>query len=220
MRAPWAIVCDFDGTALSFDLGDRVAWRFAGEESYRAAEDAYHAGAFGFGELLRRVFEPITASRDEIGAFARGAAEFRPGFERFLAACRDGGRPFLIVSSGLDAYIEPALERLEPGLRAHLEVRANRAVSRPGGLRVDFHGADCGFCGFCKGHVVRELQGAGHRVLMIGDGTGDRHAADAADHVFARAGSSLVRYCRERGIRHDVFETFDEVIARFPAVER
>jgi 2-hydroxy-3-keto-5-methylthiopentenyl-1-phosphate phosphatase len=56
----------------------------------------------------------------------------------------------------------------------------------------------------------------GHKVLVCGDGTGDRHAADAADAVFARRGSSLVRYCVEQRIRHEVFETFDEVIARFP----
>ena len=95
-------------------------------------------------------------------------------------------------------------------------MRANRARIGPGGLAVTFDGADCGFCGFCKGDVVRELQGAGNKVVLCGDGTGDRHAADAADHVFARAGSSLVRYCAERGLRHDVFETFDEVMARFP----
>jgi 2-hydroxy-3-keto-5-methylthiopentenyl-1-phosphate phosphatase len=220
MRAPWAIVCDFDGTALTEDLGDRVAWHFAGEAAYRAAEDAYRAGACDFGELLRRVFAPITATRDEIARFARRTAVLRPGFERFLAACREGGRPFLVVSSGLDAYIEPVLDGLDPALRAHLELRANRAVPGTGGLEVEFRGEDCGFCGFCKGHVVRELQALGHRVLLCGDGAGDRHAADAADHVFARKGSSLVRYCRERGITHDVFDTFDEVMERFPGPER
>jgi len=217
MRAPWAIVCDFDGTALTFDLGDRVACHFAGEASYRAAEDAYRAGACNFGGLLLRVFGPITASREEIGAFARRTAVLRPGFERFLAACRESGRPFLMVSSGLDAYIEPVLDRLDPALRAHLELRANRAVPGAGGLEITFHGADCGSCGFCKGNVVRELQATGQRVVVCGDGVGDRHAADAADHVFARAGSSLVDYCAERGIAHDVFETFHEVVERFPA---
>ncbi len=217
MRAPWAIVCDFDGTALTDDLGDHVAYRFAGEDHYRAAEDAYRAGACSFGALLVRIFAPITATRDEIAAFARRTAVWRPGFERFVAACRAGGRPFLLVSSGLDAYIEPVVDGLAPELRAHVEIRANRALISPAGTRVSFHGEDCGFCGFCKGNVVRELQAAGHKVLLCGDGTGDRHAADAADAVFARRGSSLVRYCAERGIRHEVFETFDEVMARFPA---
>ncbi len=217
MRAPWAIVCDFDGTALTEDLGDKVALRFAGEESYREAEDGYRAGAYPFGALLRRVFAPITATREEIAAFARATAVLRPGFERFLEACRESGRPFLVVSAGLDAYIEPVLERLAPPLRGHVELRANRAHPSPLGLDVAFHGTDCGFCGFCKGNVVRELQAAGNKVLVCGDGTGDRHAADAADAVFARHGSALARYCLERAIPHEIFETFDEVMARFPA---
>jgi 2-hydroxy-3-keto-5-methylthiopentenyl-1-phosphate phosphatase len=216
VRAPWAIVCDFDGTALTADLGDQVALRFAGAENYQAAEDAYRAGAYPFSVLLSRIFAPITASPEEIAAFARTRAVLRPGFERFLAACHAGHRPFLIVSAGLDAYIEPVLERLPGPLRAHVEVRANRARIGPGGLEVTFHGADCGFCGFCKGNVVRELQAAGHKVLVCGDGTGDRHAADAADAVFARRGSSLARYCEAQRIAHTPFETFDEVMELFP----
>jgi 2-hydroxy-3-keto-5-methylthiopentenyl-1-phosphate phosphatase len=216
MRAPWAIVCDFDGTALVDDLGDRVALRFAGEENYQRAEDAYRAGAFPFSELIRRIFGPITATREEIAAYARSTAVLRPGFERFLEACREGGRPFLVVSAGLDAYVEPVLDRLPAPLRAHLELRTNRARCGPAGLEVSFHGSDCGFCGFCKGDVVRELQAAGHKVAVLGDGSGDRHAAEAADAVFARKGSSLARWCAARPLRHDVFETFDEVIERFP----
>ena len=216
MRAPWAIVCDFDGTAVTEDLGDHVALRFAGEENYRRAEDAYRAGAYPFKDLLARIFAPITASPAEIAEFARGRAVLRPGFERFLSVCHAEARPFLIVSSGLDAYIEPVLDLLPAPLRAHVEVRANRARIGPGGLEVTFHGPDCGFCGFCKGHVVRELQAAGHKVAVLGDGSGDRHAAEAADAVFARKGSSLARWCASRPLRHQVFETFDEVIERFP----
>jgi 2-hydroxy-3-keto-5-methylthiopentenyl-1-phosphate phosphatase len=193
-----------------------VALRFAGEANYQAAEKAYRAGAYPFSVLLTRIFAPITASPEEIAAFARAEAVLRPGFERFLHACHAGGRPFLVVSAGLDAYIEPVLERLPGPLRAHLELRANRARIGPDGLEVAFHGSDCGFCGFCKGHVVRELQGAGHKVVVCGDGTGDRHAADAADAVFARRGSSLARYCEAHAIAHEPFDTFDDVIERFP----
>lgn len=218
MRAPWAIVCDFDGTALTEDLGDRVSQRFAGHAAWRRAEDEYRDGAFDFGTLLRRIFEPITATREEIAAFAREEAVIRPGFERFLTACADAGRPFVVCSAGLDVYIEPVLERLPPHLRAGIVLRSNRATCSPAGMRLEFHRpprADgCGRCGFCKGSVVRELREAGHRVLVCGDGTADRCAADAADFVFARR--RLVDWCRERGIPHRPFETFDEVMAGFP----
>jgi 2-hydroxy-3-keto-5-methylthiopentenyl-1-phosphate phosphatase len=217
VRSPWAILCDFDGTALSLDLGDQVALHFAGEASYQAAEAGFQRGEYGFGPLLQKVFAPITASRDEIGAFAIGKAAWRPGFEQFLAACVTAGRPFLIVSAGLDAYIEPVVARLPPALRQHLEVRANRADCSPDGMAVAFHGPDCGFCGACKGLVVKELQGAGHKVVVLGDGAGDRCAAAAADFVFARAGSSLVRWCTEQGVPHRVFATFHEVMEQFPA---
>jgi 2-hydroxy-3-keto-5-methylthiopentenyl-1-phosphate phosphatase len=196
-----------------------VAQHFAGEASHQAAEDEFRAGRLPFGALLRRIFSPITASRQEIAAFAVTRAEWRPGFEEFLAACALAGRPFLLVSAGLDAYIDPVVARLPEPLRAHLEVRANRADCSPAGLAVAFHGPDCGSCGACKGHVVRELQRAGHKVVVLGDGAGDRCAAEAADFVFARAGSSLVGWCRDRGLDHRVFSTFHEVMSHFPGGE-
>jgi len=215
---PWAIVCDFDGTALAFDLGDAVAQRFAGEAAYEAAEERFRAGESSFGVLLRAVFAPITASREEIAAFAVERAAWRPGFEAFLSTCASAGHRFLIVSAGLDAYIEPVLDRLPAPLRRHLELRANRADCSPAGLAITFHGPDCGFCGACKGEVVRELQRAGHRVLVLGDGAGDRCAAEAGDLVFARAGSSLVGWCRTRGVAHTEFSTFHEVLALVPGL--
>ena len=220
MQHPWAILCDFDGTAITEDLGDKVSQGFAGYPVWRRAEDDYKAGAYGFGELIRRIFAPITASREEIAAFARSQAVLRPGFERFVAACRAAGRPFVLCSAGLDIYIEPVLERLAPELRAHIQLRANRATCSPTGLTVEFHrvaeaiDGDCGRCGFCKGPVVRGLQGDGYRVAVFGDGTADRCAAEAADFVFARG--RLIDYCRQKEIAHSVFETFDEAMAAFP----
>ena len=219
MRAPWAIVCDFDGTALTEDLGDQVSQHFAGYAVWRRAEDEYRAGTLDFGGLLRRIFEPITASREEIAAFARERAVLRPGFEAFLDACARGRSPFVVCSAGLDVYIDPVLAGLPGRLRGHVRRVSNRARFGPGGLSLEFHRPDrddgCGRCGFCKGSVVRELQEAGHRVVVLGDGAADHCAADAADFVFATR--RLLAYCRERGLPHHGFESFHEVMERFPA---
>jgi 2-hydroxy-3-keto-5-methylthiopentenyl-1-phosphate phosphatase len=214
------VVCDFDGTAVTEDLGDQVSQHFAGFQAWRAAEDEYRAGAYSFGTLLERIFAPITASREEIAAFARERAVLRPGFERLLSACQEARQPFVLCSAGLDIYIEPVLERLPVPLRSHLQLRANRARCSPAGLSLSFHSSaseddGCGNCGFCKGSVVRELKAAGHKVVVCGDGTADRCAAEAADFVFATG--RLVAYCRARGIAHRPFESFDEVVAHFPA---
>ncbi len=217
MRAPWAIVCDFDGTAVTEDIGDQVSQHFAGYGTWRRAEDEYRAGAFGFGALIERIFGPITATREEIAAFARARAVIRPGFERLVSACRESGRPFVVASAGLDVYIEPVLERLPADLRGHVQLRANRAICSPAGLEVRFcesPDGGCGRCGFCKGSVVRQLRAEGHKVLVCGDGTADRCAADAADFVFATR--RLLDYCREKGLPHRPFATFHDVMDGFP----
>lgn len=215
-RDRWAVLCDFDGTATTEDIGDEVSIHFAGYDVWRAAEDRYQAGGVPFASLLQAIFAPITASREEIAAWASARAVLRPGLERFVADCRDRGRPFVVCSAGLDVYIEAVLERLAPELRAHVEVRANRAVCSPCGLSVTFHGdgGGCGRCGFCKGTVVEELRARGFRVAICGDGTADKCAAEKADLVFARG--RLPRYCDELGIRYTRFDTFDDVIAAFP----
>lgn len=213
--ARWAIVCDFDGTAVTEDIGDQVAIRFAGYHHWRAEEDRYQLGHFTFGELLGRIFAPITASPEEIARFARDRAVLRPGLERLVARAREAGWPFVFCSAGLDVYIEPILERLAPPLRAHVELRSNRARCSPAGLAVEFHPAGeggCGHCGFCKGAVVDELRARGHRVAVCGDGTADRCAARRADLVFARG--RLPRYCDELGVAYTRFESFDEVAAK------
>ena len=134
MRAPWAIVCDFDGTATTEDIGDQVVLRFARDGHYEAQEEGYQRGDFPFSGLLTRIFEGIEAGPGEVASFAREVAVFRDGFERFAEACRAGGRPFVVCSAGLDAYIEPVLDRLPAPLRDHLGVVSNRAHFEEGRL--------------------------------------------------------------------------------------
>ncbi|HVI75647.1 MAG TPA: MtnX-like HAD-IB family phosphatase [Anaeromyxobacteraceae bacterium] len=207
----WAVVCDFDGTAVTEDLGDQVSIHFAGRDVWCAAEDRYRAGEITFAELLRAIFAPITAPAEEIAAWARDRAVLRSGFEAFVRRCREAGVPFLLVSAGLDVYIHAVLERLPPELHAYVEVRSNRATCSPFGLTVDFHPADggCDRCGFCKGTVVEELRERGHQVAVLGDGTADRCAAERADLVYARG--RLPHYCEQMGVAYHRFETFDEV---------
>lgn len=217
MTAPWAVVCDFDGTFVTEDIGDRVSMHFASADAWQEAEDRYRRREITFGDLLRAIFAPVTATREEIAAYARAHAQLRPGLERFLADCRERSRPFVLCSAGLDVYIEPVLERLAPPLRAHVQVRCNRATCSPAGLAIEFHPTrgGCDGCGFCKGGVVEELHLLGFRVALCGDGSADRCAAERADLVFARG--RLPKYCDEMGVAYQRFETFHEVLAAFPA---
>ncbi len=213
---PWAVVCDFDGTATVEDLADALSIRFAGHDRWKRANDAFHAGSIPFEQLLREIFEPIAATPEEVRAFALEHVRFRPGFERLVARCRERGYPFVLASGGLDAYIRPALEKLPPGLVEGLDLRANHAEYTGSGLALSFPWKDapgaCGTCGSCKGAMVKELQARGRRVVAAGDGNADRCMARVADVVFARG--RLLDWCRRTGRACVPFETLDAVVER------
>ena len=56
--------------------------------------------------------------------------------------------------------------------------------------------------------TIGAARGGARRTILIGDGRSDLCAAGAADYVFAK--KQLLVLCRERGIAHRPFETFDD----------
>ena len=212
----WAIVCDFDGTAIMGDIADALALRYLGPEQFAAVNTAYEHGAINFRELLHKLFEPIAASAEEIRAFVQTSVEFRAGFMRLIEAAQARNIPFMLASGGLDIYITPALELLPAELTRSLTVRANHAEPAAHGLAISFpyeHAAgSCGTCGSCKGAIVQEFQRAGYRVIAIGDGNADRCMARTADVMFARA--RVREWCDRSQVPYVAFETLD-VVADF-----
>lgn len=210
----WAVVCDFDGTATMEDVADALSIAFIGRDAWEQANAAFRAGDIPFEELLRRIFEPIRATRKEIEDFTRGFVKFRPGFEQLVASGRERRIPFVLASGGLDLYIRPALELLPLWLTEGLQVRANQAEFTESGLRLRFPYRDapgsCGNCGSCKGALVKELQAQGYRVVGVGDGNADRCMAGVADVLFARG--RLLDWCREENKPCIPFEDFSPVV--------
>lgn len=215
----WAVVCDFDGTATVDDIADALSVRFAGFERWERANEAFQEGRISFEKLLREIFEPIVATPEQVRSFTHEVTRFRPGFERLLAHCREAGVPLVLASGGLDIYIRPALEKLPRELTEGLEIRANHAEYGGSGLTLTFPWQDapgaCGTCGSCKGAIVKELQGRGHRVMAVGDGNADRCAARVADLVFARG--RLLDWCRRTGVACEPFDSLDVVVERLRA---
>lgn len=212
--SPWAVVCDFDGTAIMGDIADALALRYLGPTQFEFVNTQYQRGDITFRELLHKLFEPIAATPAEIRASAQELTEFRPGFIRLVELSRAQNIPFTLASGGLDIYINPALELLAPELRRWMTLRANHATHREDGLALSFPYADregsCGSCGSCKGALIKELQRAGYRVIAIGDGNADRCMAHSADMLFARA--RLREWCDREQRAYTPFETLDVVI--------
>ena len=213
-----AVVCDFDGTATVLDIGDEISKHFGGAAHWEAESARFRSGELTTRGIIEAIYARVSAKEPEIRAFAVKAARLRPGFGELVAAARDRGAPFFLASGGLRQYIDAILEaHLTEDLRRWVQVRANEAIFGPEGLKVAFPGetlardAGCEVCGSCKRVSVAEARRLGARkVIGIGDGFADRCLAQFADRTFARAGSFLERYCKDRGLPYTPFtELFD-----------
>ncbi len=201
---PIALLVDFDGTIARGDV--TVAVMRAGLPAGRRLP--WQEGSLlTWPEMMREAAARFPLDPGPLLAEAE-AVPLDRSFARLAATARAGGAAMEVVSDGFGFFIEPALRRLDA---AWVPIASGDTTFGPAGPRVAFpHGNPaCSVCGTCKRGRVLAHQAAGRRVVFVGDGESDRYAASYADVVFAKDG--LVAICREAGVAHRPWSTFDDV---------
>ena len=200
------VQCDFDDTITVGNVSVAIRTAF-GPENWQEMEDDYAAGKLSVEESNIRQFGLVKATRQEIEEFVRGDVVVRYAFDEFVDYCLGEGVRLVVVSSGLDIYVNTTLETL--GFD-QLEVHAGVTEVTPQGLLVSYSdptGAAL-TVGF-KDSYVSHFKGQGHTVVYIGDGLSDHAPAALADYVIARDG--LADHMDSVGAPYYKFDNFDEV---------
>ena len=200
------VQCDFDDTITVGNVSVAIRTAF-GPENWQEMEDDYMAGKLSVEESNIRQFGLVKATRQEIEEFVRGDVVVRYAFDEFVDYCLGEGVRLVVVSSGLDIYVNTTLETL--GFD-QLEVHAGVTEVTPQGLLVSYSdptGAAL-TVGF-KDSYVSHFKGQGHTVVYIGDGLSDHAPAALADYVIARDG--LADHMDSVGAPYYKFDNFDEV---------
>jgi 2-hydroxy-3-keto-5-methylthiopentenyl-1-phosphate phosphatase len=207
--AAYVVLCDFDGTVSTTDVGNRLFARFA-SDGWAAVVQRWKEGEIGSRDCLMAECSLARATPEQVKQFAL-AREIDPHFKPFVQFCRDRDVDVIILSDGLDFYIDLLLKKY--GLE-HLEHFANHLQFHGDRLIPSFPYFElgCRQCGNCKGYHVRRYRQQGRTVIYIGDGFSDRCGVREADHVLAKG--DLQRYCREQGIAHQPFEDFRDVLEK------
>ncbi len=216
------VACDFDGTITCEDVGllmldvvgDPYGWEL--EQRWRRGEiDSRQclAGQWALGRWTPERLDAFIASVDVDAAFS--------DLWRLVLARR---ARLVVLSDGLDIYLDPILRRL--GLQpchgaAVLALDFGRCVPRfvnhgelcDGRIEVSFpHGSDlCNLCANCKVEHIFRLRPYFRRVIYIGDGHSDMCPARYAEVVFAKG--HLADDMAARRIPFVPFETLSEVVS-------
>jgi 2-hydroxy-3-keto-5-methylthiopentenyl-1-phosphate phosphatase len=203
------VLCDFDGTVCSKDTVNRLIREHIASPEWRFHVKRYLRGEIGSRDVYEAVGPLMHMTRRDLDDFVLKHAALDPGFPRFLAWAGEHGIDVKIVSDGFDATIEALLRN--HGIRG-IEIFSNRlALNEDGPVVIASPHAnpDCGRCAACKVQVLQEFRETYDKIVLIGDGESDRHAAQEADAVVAL--KDLFVYCAREGIPAIRADGFHEI---------
>jgi 2-hydroxy-3-keto-5-methylthiopentenyl-1-phosphate phosphatase len=204
-----AVQCDFDGTVTEEDVSFLLLEHFA-EGDWRAILRDYQAGRIPVGAFNTQAFAMVKADKQTLVDFVLKNEEVRvrPGFTELVGYCSGRGIKFVIVSNGVDFYIEAILVAM--GIKG-IEVFAAKSRFKSGGMGVAYIGRDGQRleAGFKEAHVGR-LREAGYDVIYVGNGMSDIYPARLSRHVFATG--DLLERCRGEKLVCLPFNDFRDVL--------
>ena len=201
------VQCDFDGTITEEDISFLLLDAFA-QGDWRRLLQKYKEGRISVGEFNTRAFAMVRADKDRLLEALEGRVKVRAGFDELVNYCLRQGFRLVIVSNGVDFYIESVLKGL--GLK-DLEVHAAQASFHPEGMKVQYVGPDGKRLedGFKEAYIQSFLK-LGYRVIYIGNGDSDAAPARYAHHVFATG--DLLAYNKENNLNCRPFNDFRDVV--------
>jgi 2-hydroxy-3-keto-5-methylthiopentenyl-1-phosphate phosphatase len=201
------VQCDFDGTVTEDDTSFFLLDAFA-QGDWRRLLRQYKAHKISVGEFNTKAFAMVKADKPTLLGALKGEVKVRTGFHELVNYCLKRGFRLVIVSNGLDFYIEAILKDL--GLK-NIEVHAAQASFHPEGMKVHYAGPDGKrLDDGVKEAYTQSFLKLGYRVIYIGNGDSDIAPAKYIHHVFATG--DLLAYCRENNLKYKPFENFVDVV--------
>ena len=199
--------CDFDGTLTQEDVSFLILDAF-GSRDWRQLLTQYREGKISVGRFNMKAFAMVKADKQTLLKFVKSKAKIRDGFRELLAYCHRKGFEFVIVSNGLDFYIETILRDI--GMD-NIEIFAAQTQFSPDGIDVRYIGPDGNQLeDNFKDAYVRLFLGRGYRLIYAGNGISDLSPARQAHHIFATG--ELLTYCKEMNLNCTPFIDLNDII--------
>ncbi len=208
------IQCDFDGTITRNNLSVLLREKYACG-NWRKIDVDYLHGRLTVEQSNQLQFTLIKEPEEKLQEFVRQHIEVRPGFAKFVSYCRKNGIPIVIVSSGLDFYIEVVLSEL--GM-SDIEMYCGKTEFSEKGIMVSYHDHNGNTIehGFKISHM-NWLKKRDNRIIYIGDGLSDLEAARNANYVFATG--HLATLLKEEHVSWSSFDNFIDIRNKLTLLE-
>ena len=204
------VVTDFDGTITKKDTLSKFLEDYA-DPRWLDIENDWIDGKFGSQECLIRQFALVPNLTPALIDDFLNTIEIDEGFIPFCKKAKENGIPVVVLSDGLDYFINKILDRYNLD---YINVITNHAYFNEYYKFIIEFPNDSSKCsneaGTCKCKVVKNLKKLYKTVYYVGDGTSDFCVSKEPDIVFAK--SSLSQHCRKNNIDFREYRTYNDII--------
>lgn len=203
------IASDFDGTITLIDSLFNFFETYALKE-WKDVEELWENKIIGSKECLEKEFALVPNLSEELIEEYTKTIKVDPYFEDFFAFTKRIGIDFVVVSDGVDYFINKIFKNA--GV-SNVKIFSNHGEFINGKLVLSYPNTNP-LCkknsGTCKCSIISNLKKKYDRVYYVGDGTSDFCVADKVNKVYAK--TKLANYCRENNIDYVEFENFKNLI--------
>ena len=202
------VICDFDGTITTEDIGDMIIDKFASDSAKTYALEYYTNGVSSM-DVDTVAYASIKQSKEDLIVYAKEKAIIRDGFFEFLDFCKLNNMNFIVISGGYDYYIKAILG--EPA--SNITIKSNSIAFLENGEKKIIpkrSNPNCIKCGNCKSLYCDDYLSDGNNIIYIGDSLSDVCAVQKAQYRFAR--HRLKDILDEMKVEYNSYDTFFNII--------
>ena len=214
------IYCDFDGTVTKNDVWVSAFGKFIKDRNkFDIVCEEFSSNVITSRECSLRELDLIEDFNFETLNSYLDKEEIDDYFRDFMEYCKKNDYEIILLSEGLDYYINYILNREKIDLKFFSNKMILKEIPGDNGkkktkLTCEFPYPDehCTYCGMSKRNVlINNTNDLDNEVsVFIGDGTSDFCASNYADIVFAKR--RLASYCWKNNITYFDFKNFKDII--------
>ena len=208
------IQCDFDGTITELDASFLILEEFAGRDWHQVLQE-HREHKITVGEFNARAFAMVKVNQKTLLDTIMKKVRLRAGFSEFVDYCSKRDFKLVIISNGLDFYIQALLDFYNLG---GVEWHAARTCFKDSDMEVQYIGPDGKLLDDAfKEAYIQSFLIQNYNVIYVGNGDSDIAPAKQAQYVFAR--EELLSYYEENGLKYEPFEDFTDIIRKMELLQ-
>lgn len=221
------IYCDFDGTVTKNDVWVSALGKFIKDKKkFEIVCEEFTSNVITARECNLRELDLVEDFNIETFHHYLDEEELDDYFKDFLRYCEINDYKIILLSEGLDFYIQYILKRENLDLKYFSNKVILKEISDENGnkkikLSCEFPYSDehCTYCGMSKRNIIlNNTNDLENEVsVFIGDGISDFCASNYADIVFAK--KRLASYCWKNNITYYDFKNFNDVMIKLESLK-